>query len=129
MTTLKNSGKILNVLIVFLFFFALTLSSFGKEIHSTKTGGNWNDKNTWVGKQIPAKEDSVFIDSNILVTDNAFCGQMTVNIDCLLSINENTTLNCNMIFLKKEGNREGLINNLGTIVVEEADAQKKDESK
>ena len=77
-----NQFKGNNLLAFFIISVAILFISISliiaKEIHSTKDGGNWNDKKTWVGSIIPQKEDDVVLNDTVVVTDIHYCDSLTI---------------------------------------------------
>jgi len=110
----RNSVRIILALMA---IFILSINLHSKEIHSTKEGGDWSDKETWVNGTVPNQGDNVVINSTVKVTKNTFCDSLTVELDCKLHISENMKLICSDLVLKKEDKRFGTIVNMGIIEV------------
>lgn len=85
--------------LITLFSWMVILPSFGANITSTSTGGNWNATGSWIGGVVPVAGDVVTIDyrANITVTANAACASITWSATAMtasraLTINSGTTL-------------------------------------
>ena len=63
-------------------------------IHSTATGGNWNETTTWQEGIVPGATDDVIITSNatVIVYDGQECYNLTVESDAILQDLANHTL-------------------------------------
>lgn len=78
---------------------AFFFRSFGANITSTSTGGNWNATGSWIGGVVPVAGDVVTIDyrANITVTADAACASITWSATAMtasraLTINSGVTL-------------------------------------
>ncbi len=92
---LPHAKPIFITLLLSVFFFR----SFGANITSTSTGGNWNATGSWIGGVVPVAGDVVTIDyrANITVTANAACASITWSATAMtasraLTINSGVTL-------------------------------------
>lgn len=99
-------------------FLFITGNVFGKEIHSTKEGGNWDDTKTWVNGEIPGKGDNAFIEGKVVAKKDTCCDSIWVELDCRLEILVGVTVTCRSITFNKENGREGSIMNSGIFVVD-----------
>jgi hypothetical protein len=61
-------------------------------IHSTSAGGDWNKAETWVGGQVPTKDDNVVINGVVNGTDTTMAG-LTVSSGAVLQSPSNSTSN------------------------------------
>jgi len=75
-------------------------------IHSVAAGGDWNKAETWVGGQVPGKDDSVVVNGKVTINRDVILTDIIISIGSIL-----TTSNYNYA-LTVNGN---IINN-GTIV-------------
>jgi hypothetical protein len=112
--------RAMSLTLIFLLVFLTTVST--KEIRSTKEGGNWCEPTTWVSGEIPGENDNVIIDGKVSVNCPAFADSVHVNVDCLISVNPNDSLQCHFLRLEEKDGKKGNINNMGKIIVFEKKA-------
>lgn len=111
----KKSLAIISFTMIFLFLTSLST----KEIRSTKEGGSWCSPNTWVSKEIPAENDNVIIDGEVLVNCPAFADSLFLNPTANLVINSTDSLQCHYVKFIEIDSKKGNIHNNGKIIVEE----------
>jgi hypothetical protein len=64
-------------------------------ITSTTSGGNWNNKNIWVGTKVPATTDDVVIDGPVIINNPETCNSLTINVGKTLTANNSFTVSGN----------------------------------
>lgn len=115
--TKKHNSVAVIILVALVFLFINSVMT--KEIRSTKVGGNWCEPSTWVSGEIPAENDNVIIDGEVLVNCPAFADSLLLNPTANLIISSNDSLQCHYVrFIEIDG-KKGNIKNNGIITVKE----------
>lgn len=72
-------------IICFLALIAMISIDVHAQIHSTSTGGYWNDRNTWVGGTIPGSSNDVIIEGPVILASASgytilteYCNNLTI---------------------------------------------------
>jgi hypothetical protein len=88
--------KRLTKLILIVFTIALGYSLDAANISSKSSGGDWTDKNTWVGGVVPGSADNVTINGTVAVYNNS-CNNITISSGATLTNRDgySTTLDVN----------------------------------
>lgn len=78
--------------------FTLTIIvAFSKEIKSTKKGGDWHSKKTWVGGKIPLRNDDVVIFGKVTCMKGFICENLKVEKDGSLLMNTGDSVVCGVL--------------------------------
>ncbi|MFC2130686.1 hypothetical protein ACFLSQ_04570 [Bacteroidota bacterium] len=122
----SKKRKTLAVLIAVVALFLVVSYLFAGEIHSTKEGGDWGDKETWVDGAVPGHEDNVVLEGKVVVSSKEFCDTLTVKIGSLLYIDTKGVLTCTVLISEEKDGEEGIIENKNIIKVGAYEVERED---
>lgn len=119
MKTKSNTG---NVALFFIVSFIAIINIFSlvlaKEIHSTKEGGNWSQKLTWINEIIPDSADNVIIIGKVILSDIRKCDSMFIMPGALLEVTGTGNLHAYTIKMVNTKDKPAEIDNYGRIDVD-----------
>ncbi len=84
-----------------------------ESILSTREGGKWHEKATWIGRKIPDNNDRVFLNGVVKVGENVKCNVLVVENNAKLIVDTNVN------FEVKTLENYGKINKFGNLQVED----------
>ncbi len=124
-----KESKIRKTLAVLIAVVALLLTVtylFAGDIHSTKEGGDWRDKETWVDGSVPVYEDNVVLEGKVVVSGKEFCDTLTVKIGGFLYVDAKGVLTCTVLIREEKDGKEGGIENNNIIKVGAYEIERED---